>query len=170
MKLIFEIGELSWAIKEEAIKKKRYQELIKSTFYRKRASLYEYNIGDLQNFENRVEKSRIENGLDFDLKNDERTSMFDTLISFLPFIILIAIWLFFMRRMSGAAGGAGGGQIFSIGKSKAKLFDKDTKVKTTFENVAGLEGAKEEVQEIVDFLKNPEKYTSLGGKFQKEPY
>ena len=154
-------------IKEEAIKKKRYQELIKSTFYRKGASLYEYNFGDLQNFENRVEKSRIENGLDFDLKNDERTSMFDTLISFLPFIILIAIWLFFMRRMSGAAGGAGGGQIFSIGKSKAKLFDKDTKVKTTFENVAGLEGAKEEVQEIVDFLKNPEKYTSLGGKIPK---
>ena len=154
-------------IKEEAIKKKRYQELIKSTFYRKGASLYEYNFGDLQNFENRVEKSRLENGLDFDLKNDERTSMFDTLISFLPFIILIAIWLFFMRRMSGAAGGAGGGQIFSIGKSKAKLFDKDTKVKTTFENVAGLEGAKEEVQEIVDFLKNPEKYTSLGGKIPK---
>ena len=62
---------------------------------------------------------------------------------------------------------SGGGQIFSIGKSKAKLFDKDTKVKTTFENVAGLEGAKEEVQEIVDFLKNPDKYTSLGGKIPK---
>ncbi|MGB0879928.1 MAG: ATP-dependent zinc metalloprotease FtsH [Polaribacter sp.] len=153
-------------IKEEALKKQQYQKLIKSSFYRKGASLYEYNFGDLQNFENRVEQSRIENGLDFDLKNDERTSMFDTLISFLPFIILIAIWIFFMRRMSGAAG-AGGGQIFSIGKSKAKLFDKDTKVKTTFENVAGLEGAKEEVQEIVDFLKNPEKYTSLGGKIPK---
>jgi len=73
-----------------------------------------------------------------------------------------------MRRMSGGGTGAGGGgQIFSIGKSKAKLFDKDTKVKTTFENVAGLEGAKEEVQEIVDFLKNPQKYTSLGGKIPK---
>ena len=72
-----------------------------------------------------------------------------------------------MRRMSGGAGGGGGGQIFNIGKSKAKLFDKDTKVKTTFENVAGLEGAKEEVQEIVDFLKNPEKYTALGGKIPK---
>jgi len=76
--------------------------------------------------------------------------------------------LFFMKRMSGGGAGAGGGgQIFSIGKSKAKLFDKDTKVKTTFANVAGLEGAKEEVQEIVDFLKNPEKYTSLGGKIPK---
>ena len=71
--------------------------------------------------------------------------------------------------MSGAGGGAGGGagQIFNIGKSKAKLFDKDTKVKTSFKDVAGLEGAKEEVQEIVDFLKNPEKYTSLGGKIPK---
>ena len=94
--------------------------------------------------------------------------MVDTLLGFLPFIILIAVWLFFMKRMSGGGAGAGGGgQIFSIGKSKAKLFDKDTKVKTTFANVAGLEGAKEEVQEIVDFLKNPEKYTSLGGKIPK---
>jgi cell division protease FtsH len=73
-----------------------------------------------------------------------------------------------MKRMSGGGSGAGGGgQIFSIGKSKAKLFDKDTKVKTTFKDVAGLEGAKEEVQEIVDFLKNPEKYTALGGKIPK---
>ena len=73
-----------------------------------------------------------------------------------------------MRRMSGAGGGGGGGgQIFNIGKSKAKLFDNDTKVKTSFVDVAGLEGAKEEVQEIVDFLKSPEKYTSLGGKIPK---
>eukprot|EP01090_Pellita_catalonica_P019407 TRINITY_DN6598_c0_g1_i4.p1 TRINITY_DN6598_c0_g1~~TRINITY_DN6598_c0_g1_i4.p1 ORF type:complete len:511 (+),score=145.52 TRINITY_DN6598_c0_g1_i4:1347-2879(+) len=94
--------------------------------------------------------------------------MMDTIISFLPFILLIVIWLFFMRRMSGAAGGGGaGGQIFNIGKSKAKLFDENTKVKTTFKNVAGLEGAKEEVQEIVDFLKSPEKYTKLGGKIPK---
>ncbi len=155
-------------IKEEALKKDEYKKLVNSAFYRKGASLYEYNFGDLQNFENNVERARIDKGLDFDLKNDERTSMFETIIGFLPFIILIAIWLFFMRRMSGGGSGAGGGgQIFSIGKSKAKLFDKDTKVKTTFKDVAGLEGAKEEVQEIVDFLKNPEKYTSLGGKIPK---
>ena len=72
-----------------------------------------------------------------------------------------------MRRMSGGAGGGGGSQIFSIGKSKAKLFDEKTDVKTTFANVAGLEGAKEEVQEIVEFLKTPEKYTALGGKIPK---
>ncbi|QTE23814.1 ATP-dependent zinc metalloprotease FtsH [Polaribacter cellanae] len=155
-------------IKKEALKKPKYQKLVNSAFYRDGASLYEYNFGDLQNFENHLEEVKKEQGLDYDLKNESRTSMFDTLIGFLPFIILIAVWLFFMRRMSGgAAGSGGGGQIFNIGKSKAKLFDKDTKVKTTFENVAGLEGAKEEVQEIVDFLKNPERYTSLGGKIPK---
>ncbi len=155
-------------IKEEALSKEKYKKVKTSAFYRKGSSLYEYNFGDLQNFENNIEKARIQNSLDFDLKNDERTSMFETILGFLPFIILIAVWLYFMKRMSGGGSGAGGGgQIFNIGKSKAKLFDKDTKVKTTFENVAGLEGAKEEVQEIVDFLKNPEKYTSLGGKIPK---
>tara|TARA_R110000822_G_scaffold7440_4_gene30402 strand:- start:717 stop:2708 length:1992 start_codon:yes stop_codon:yes gene_type:complete len=155
-------------IKEEAMKKSKYQKLVNSTFYRKGASLYEYNFGDLQNFENDLEIARKDSELTFDLKNESRTSMVDTLIGFLPFIILIAVWLFFMKRMSGGgSGGGGGGQIFNIGKSKAKLFDKDTKVKTTFANVAGLEGAKEEVQEIVDFLKNPEKYTALGGKIPK---
>ena len=155
-------------IKEEAMKKSKYQKLVNSTFYRKGASLYEYNFGDLQNFENDLANAKKETDLTFDLKNESRTSMVDTFIGFLPFIILIAVWLFFMKRMSGGGSGAGGGgQIFNIGKSKAKLFDKDTKVKTTFANVAGLEGAKEEVQEIVDFLKNPEKYTSLGGKIPK---
>ncbi|MDN3619303.1 ATP-dependent zinc metalloprotease FtsH [Polaribacter undariae] len=155
-------------IKEEAQKKERYSKIINSAFYTQGSSFYDYNFGDLQNFENNIEKARQANELDFDIKNENKTSIFDTILGFLPFIILIAVWLFFMKRMSGGgAGSGGGGQIFSIGKSKAKLFDKDTKVKTTFENVAGLEGAKEEVQEIVDFLKNPEKYTSLGGKIPK---
>jgi len=90
----------------------------------------------------------------------------DVLLGFLPIIIIIGVWIFLMRRMSGGAGGAGG-QIFNIGKSKAKLFDQNTQVKTTFKDVAGLEGAKEEVQEIVDFLKYPDKYTILGGKIPK---
>ncbi|ARV14957.1 ATP-dependent zinc metalloprotease FtsH [Polaribacter sp. SA4-12] len=155
-------------IKEEALSKEKYSKLLNSAFYTKGASLYEYNIGNLENFENNLEKAKLENGLTFDVKNEDKTSFVDMIIGFLPFIVLIAVWLFFMKRMSGGgAGSGGGGQIFSIGKSKAKLFDKDTKVKTTFENVAGLEGAKEEVQEIVDFLKNPEKYTSLGGKIPK---
>ncbi|TVZ57093.1 cell division protease FtsH [Lutibacter sp. Hel_I_33_5] len=155
-------------IKEESIEKERFKKQVKSPFYRKGSPLFEYNFGDLQNFENKIETAKQLNSLDFDLKNENQTSMFDTIIGFLPFIILIGIWLFFMKRMSGGGSGAGGGgQIFSIGKSKAKLFDKDTKVKTSFKDVAGLEGAKEEVQEIVDFLKHPEKYTSLGGKIPK---
>lgn len=155
-------------LKPEAEKKEEHKKLADSPFYRKGSPLYTYNFGDLQNFENEINKEKEEKNLDFDKVNVERTSMMDTIISFLPFILLIVIWLFFMRRMSGAAGGGGaGGQIFNIGKSKAKLFDENTKVKTTFKNVAGLEGAKEEVQEIVDFLKSPEKYTKLGGKIPK---
>ena len=88
------------------------------------------------------------------------------MLSFLPLILIIGVWIFLMRRMSGGGAG-GGGQIFNIGKSKAKLFDEKSNVKVTFKDVAGLEGAKEEVQEIVDFLKNPTKYTVLGGKIPK---
>jgi AFG3 family protein len=153
---------------QEALNKATHKKFTSSTFYRPGAAVYEYNFGDQRTFEENIAQAKKENELIVDIDNKESTSIFDALLGFLPFIILIAIWLFFMKRMSGGgAGGGGGGQIFSIGKSKAKLFDKDTKVKTTFENVAGLEGAKEEVQEIVDFLKNPDKYTSLGGKIPK---
>ena len=115
-------------ISEDAMKKSKYQKLTNSAFYRKGSSLYEYNFGDLQNFENDLEIARKDSELTFDLKNESRTSMVDTLIGFLPFIILNGVWLFFMKRMSGGGSGAGGGggQIFNIGKSKAKLFDKDT--------------------------------------------
>ena len=92
---------------------------------------------------------------------------FDVILSFLPIIVIVLVWIFIMRRMSGAGGGGAGGQIFNIGKSKAKLFDEKTDVTITFKDVAGLEGAKEEVQEIVDFLKNPQTYTILGGKIPK---
>jgi cell division protease FtsH len=84
----------------------------------------------------------------------------------LPIVIVIAIWIFIMRRVSGGAGGPGA-QIFNIGKSKATLFDNNTKVTVTFQDVAGLDEAKEEVMEVVDFLKNPKKYTALGGKIPK---
>ncbi len=130
---------------------------------------YKFEIGDLQNFENEFKKTKEADDLNTELNYDTEQNLWgDFLIGILPFVLLIGVWIFIMRRMSSGGGGAGGaGQIFNIGKSKAKLFDENTEVKTTFKDVAGLEGAKEEVQEIVDFLKNPEKYTSLGGKIPK---
>ncbi|MCA1740956.1 MAG: ATP-dependent zinc metalloprotease FtsH [Bacteroidales bacterium] len=85
----------------------------------------------------------------------------------LPFLIIALLWIYFMRRMAGGGGAGGAGSIFSVGKSKAQIFDKDTHIKINFSDVAGLEEAKTEVMEIVDFLKNPKKYTSLGGKIPK---
>ena len=128
---------------------------------------YKFEFGDLQNFENNLANISKENNLSIETNYvTEQNVWGDIFISLLPFILLIAIWIFIMRRMSSSAGGAGG-QIFSIGKSKAKLFDAKSDMKITFKDVAGLEGAKEEVQEIVDFLKNPKKYTALGGKIPK---
>ena len=152
---------------EDALAKNKYKEHKTGTFYKPGSPIFEYNFGDQQNFENEVSNAKEKNKLSVDMRNDTRTSIVESIFNYLPFILLIGVWLFFMKRMSGGGGAGGGGQIFNIGKSKAKLFDKDTKVKTTFENVAGLEGAKEEVQEIVDFLKHPEKYTALGGKIPK---
>ena len=128
---------------------------------------YQFEVGSLELFEEKLEKARA-NGVPFRLEFVTVENRWaDTLIGFLPIIIIIGVWIFLIRRMSGGAGGGAGGQIFNIGKSKAKLFDKNTDVKTTFKDVAGLEGAKEEIQEIVDFLKNPSKYTILGGKIPK---
>ena len=101
-----------------------------------------------------------------EVKYEDRTYFFDSILNSLPLLLLVVFWIFIFRRMSGG-GGAGGG-IFSVGKSKAQLFDKNTTTqKVTFKDVAGLEGAKEEVQEIVEFLKSPTKFTKLGGKIPK---
>ncbi len=129
---------------------------------------YEFEFGDLQNFENKIQEIRVQSGVTTPVTYATDNNVWEgLLINLLPFVLLIGIWIFVMRRMSGGGAGGPGGQIFNIGKSRAKLFDKNTDVKVSFENVAGLEGAKEEVQEIVDFLKQPEKYTSLGGKIPK---
>jgi len=130
---------------------------------------YVFEFGDLKLFQEEVKTINTEDTetfvpTEYDTENDLIGSF---IFSLLPFVLIIAVWIFIMRRMSGGGGGGAGGQIFNIGKSKAKLFDEKTDVKTSFKDVAGLEGAKEEVQEIVDFLKNPEKYTSLGGKIPK---
>ncbi|MCB0466636.1 MAG: ATP-dependent zinc metalloprotease FtsH [Aequorivita sp.] len=129
---------------------------------------YQFEFGDLQLFQEDFQQIKTENGLSTPLNFETDNNVWgDILMGILPFVIFIAIWIFIMRRMSSGAGGGAGGQLFNIGKSKAKLFDEKTDVKTSFKDVAGLEGAKEEVQEIVDFLKQPEKYTSLGGKIPK---
>lgn len=97
---------------------------------------------------------------------DNRVNYFQILLNFgLPILLIVGLWFFMMRRMSGGAGG--GGQIFNIGKSKAQLFEKGKGTNITFKDVAGLEGAKEEIQEIVEFLKHPKKYTELGAKIPK---
>jgi len=128
---------------------------------------YQFEIGTPELFETKLQEIRQSENLDFSVEFlTMENRWLDVILGFLPIIIIIGIWIFLMRRMSGGAGGAGG-QIFNIGKSKAKLFDQNTDVKITFKDVAGLEGAKEEVQEIVDFLKNPKKYTVLGGKIPK---
>lgn len=129
---------------------------------------YQFEFGDLQLFQKDFQEIKAENSLTTSLNFETDNNVWgDILMGILPFVIIIGIWIFIMRRMSSGAGGGAGGQLFNIGKSKAKLFDEKIDVKTSFKDVAGLEGAKEEVQEIVDFLKQPEKYTSLGGKIPK---
>ncbi len=126
---------------------------------------YTFDIGNDESFQNNIEKAAQDGKIkDYDFK--QKSEWATGLVTILPFVIVIGLWILIMRRMSGGGAG-GGGQIFNIGKSRAKLFDEKTEVKTTFKDVAGLEGAKEEIQEIVEFLKTPEKYTVLGGKIPK---
>jgi len=126
---------------------------------------YKFELGDLSNFERDVKQIIKDNNLTTTIENKTNdTTLIDLLMSILPFAFLILIWVYVMRRMGG--GGMAGG-LFGIGKSRAKMFDETKVTKVTFADVAGLEGAKEEVQEIVDFLKNPDKYTALGGKIPR---
>ncbi len=155
---------------DAALKKEEYKEFTKKkglSFIGK-APDFSVQYLDLQNFENYLSEQKQRNNLSFTLDVKQQDNTFtDLLMGLLPFVLIIGLWLFFMKRMSGGSGGGPGGQIFNIGKSKAKLFDQKADIKTTFKDVAGLEGAKEEVEEIVDFLKNPGKYTALGGKIPK---
>lgn len=153
-------------------------------------AFYVYKFGDFQYFrdqlkdvenqwiakdtigiESEFRKNEIISSSRITLTNETRKNFWGDSLSFiLPFAILIIIWIVFFRMMRGGSSGGGGGGmggVFNVGKSKAKLYDRDTDVKVTFADVAGLEGAKIEVMEIVDFLKNSKKYTDLGGKIPK---
>ena len=114
-------------------------------------------------YDKAVEKNNIDTSVSFEEGDDTFWNFF---ISFGPIILLVLVWIFLMKRMSGNAGGGAGG-VFSVGKAKAQLFDKDNDKKVTFKDVAGLSEAKQEIEEIVAFLRNPEKYTELGGKIPK---
>ncbi len=156
-------------VKQEAIKSKDiYKNINKNPIGGEiRGPHYYFIIGSVENFENEI-KTTCEN-LNINEINVEyinKKDVFGELLSWIiPLLIMIGIWLFIMRKMSGGGSGSGS-QIFNIGKSKASLFDKN-KVNITFKDVAGLDEAKEEVQEIINFLKNPKKYTSLGGKIPR---
>ncbi|MDY6266837.1 MAG: ATP-dependent zinc metalloprotease FtsH [Prevotella sp.] len=121
------------------------------------------SIDNLENFLNQAVQQKKIAGFSYD--NNDSSLLTQILVNVLPWVIIIFVWIWIMRRFSG--GGSGNGGIFSVGKSKAKLYEKSQAVGVTFKDVAGQEGAKQEVQEIVDFLKNPKKYTELGGKIPK---
>lgn len=113
-----------------------------------------------------LDKIKDEKGYDIETSFDSSSAISGILLGLAPFILLIGIWIFFIRRMaSGGGGGAGG--VFNVGKSKAQLFDRDAAVKVTFKDVAGLSEAKQEIEEVVEFLRHPSSYTSLGGKIPK---
>lgn len=130
---------------------------------------YSFQIGDLGKFQTDLEliQEQLARDKRIDLLFKTRTDWTGQVLSWvIPIGLLVLLWIFIMRRVSGGMGGPGN-QIFNVGKSKANLYDKNTQVNVTFSDVAGLEEAKEEVVEVVDFLKNPKKYTSLGGKIPK---
>lgn len=157
-------------IKENKLGEDRYKDAAQGNFSRDRFH-YRMEIGSTDQFSDDLKEIQEAAGIpreawirpSFETKHDYIGNI---LSWFLPIIVLVAIWIFIMRRVGGGAAGPGS-QLFNIGKSRATLFDQNSKVNITFADVAGLDEAKEEVMEIVDFLKNPKKYTALGGKIPK---
>jgi len=161
-------------LNEKALESDKHSKVAKSsnrTGFSTPKPHYIYNIGDLSRFEAFIIETQkaagyTENELIYPEYINRKNYLGDILGWMLPFVFLLILWIFIMKRVTGGAGGGAGG-IFSVGKSRPQIFDKDTSVKVNFNDVAGLEEAKTEVMEIVDFLKNPKKYTQLGGKIPK---
>lgn len=159
-------------IKPESLKKPYYQEKLSKGWptVKPEGPHFEFRVTKADEFEKRLTAIFEKNpALEVPYSPTQEGEWFGPLLNFLlPLLVIVLIWIMLMRKMGGgAAGGSGPGGIFNIGKSRATLFDKGTKVNITFSDVAGLDEAKVEVMEIVDFLKNPKKYTALGGKIPK---
>ena len=152
---------------EKAMESEKYREFRNKSFGGPRNNPYYFTESSPESLENRLKDWAIKDKKDeIAVQWESRHSWFSDALGFLlPTLLLVGLWFLLFRRVT--SGGGPGGQIFNIGKSKATLFDKNTKVNITFNDVAGLEEAKVEVMEVVDFLKNPKKYTALGGKIPK---
>ncbi|MGB5025114.1 MAG: ATP-dependent zinc metalloprotease FtsH [Saprospiraceae bacterium] len=152
-------------LNKDAINKEEYKDKLSSSLG-VRPNFY-FNIGPAEKFQEKIDKYNEHLTNKISISYEEKQNWLGPILSFVvPFLIILGIWMFLMRRVGGGGSGPGA-QIFNIGKSKATLFEKNQNTNVTFADVAGLEEAKEEVMEVVDFLKNPKKYTALGGKIPK---
>ena len=160
-------------LKPDSLYKDFYKLKLKNTISKEKAKgvpLFEFEVNDLKSFQDRLSETYKNNPTveEVPTKVVSDPEWFGPLTNILlPILLIVIVWVLLMRKMGGQGGAGGPGGIFSIGKSKATLFDKSAKVNITFADVAGLDEAKVEVMEIVDFLKNPKKYTALGGKIPK---
>jgi AFG3 family protein len=154
-------------LKADAIDK--YRELFKGDYKPSNVGPhFSVKIPTIDRFEEARKSAEKENNISIPVEYDKRVNFFRDFMGMVwPLLLLIVIWIFIFRRMSSQTGGGGAGNIFNVGKSKAKMFDRESNIKINFDDVAGLAEAKQEVEEIVEFLKKPEKFTELGGKIPK---